>query len=115
MILRLITTLLVLNLSACSIEQDPPKAGPEGSWWLGGSDGGVYIKISDDGNPDDAIYEGVIYYQHDESVWYKGPFKFVGDIQFDENNHQQYIFWDGERVHLKGGAYLEAINPIPPL
>jgi len=111
----LITFFNLLILSACSIETDKNKTGPEGSWWLGGADGGVYIKIEDDNNPNDKLYQGVIFYDADKTVWYRGPFKLVGNIKFSIKDHDQYLFWDGEKVHLVEESYLQAIKPVPQL
>ena len=101
--------------TACNIEQAEVKQGPKGSWWLGGDDGGVFILIEDDNNTNDNIYFGTIYNDYDQTVWYKGSFKLVGDIQFAADNRELYEFWDGQRVYLKQSSYLEATDPIPPL
>ena len=107
--------LLVYLLGACTIDSGPPKQGPEGSWWLGGADGGAFVNIKEDANPDDRIYAGTIYFDSDMTVWYSGPFRLVGDIEFLPDNHELYIYWDGERLHLENNSYLEAVNPIPQL
>jgi len=112
---------LILTLSfafivfSCSVEVDKEKNGPENSWWLGGADGGVYIKIEEGKNINDELYQGVIFFEHDKTVWYRGQFKLVGDIKFSIENHNSYLFWDGEKVHLQQNSYLEALNPVPPL
>ena len=102
-------------MSGCVIEEDPPKAGPNGSWWVGGLDGGVFLKVTDDGNPNDLFYHGVIYFESDKTVWYKGQLKLVGDTSFSPEDKDRYEGWDGERLHLKNGVYLEATQPIPAL
>jgi len=106
---------LFLISAACSVEQEASKTGPEGSWWLGGADGGAYIKIEEDRNTNDNLYQGVIFFDYDRTVWYRGPFKLIGDIKFSIEDHDLYLFWDGERIHLQHDSYLEAVNPIPPL
>ncbi len=106
---------LPLFIIACSLEPEEPKTGPEGSWWLGGADGGAYIKIEEDKNINNDLYQGVIFFDHDKTVWYRGPFKLIGDISFSIENHDSYLFWDGERIHLQDTSYLEAVNPVPPL
>jgi hypothetical protein len=114
---RLITTALtLLVLSACNVETiTTAKEGPEGSWWLGGLDGGAYIKITEDNNPDDNLYQGVIFFDYDKTVWYRGPFKLIGNLDFSIDDHDPYLAWDGERLYLKQSSYLEAVNPIPKL
>lgn len=113
--IRILLPLICLSLiTACTVE-DNTKIGPKGSWWLGGADGGVFIDINEDENLNDKLYVGTIYNDGDQSVWYRGRFKLVGDITFNVDNHDLYSFWDGELLHLQNSAYLEAIDPIPPL
>ena len=107
--------LLIFMSVACTSEKIPTPPGPNGSWWLGGDDGGVYIDIKDDDNSDDKIFVGTIYNDADNTIWYQGPLRLVGNIEFAVNNRDLYLFWDGERLHLKESSYLEAVNPIPPL
>ncbi len=107
--------LLVIVCTACTSEPGLVPEGPEGSWWLGGDDGGVFISIKDDDNPNDRIFIGTIYFDTDNTVWYQGPLRLVGNIKFAANNRDLYLFWDGNRLHLKESSYLEAVNPIPQL
>jgi hypothetical protein len=114
--IKLLTVLfLYLITTACNTQQEAAKKGPEGSWWLGGADGGAYIKIEEDNNTHDKLYQGVVFFEYDKTVWYRGPFKLVGDIKFTVDNHDLYLFWDGEKIHLQQGSYLEAVKPVPPL
>ena len=108
-------SLALISLISCNAEIGKEKVGPEGSWWLGGDDGGVYIKIEQNNNPDNDIYQGVIFFDHDKTVWYRGRFKLVGKLNFSISDHNSYLFWDGERVQLKESSYLEAIDPVPQL
>jgi len=103
-------------ITACSVEvsetpAEPPREGPEGSWWLGGADGGVFVDIQDDANSNDDLYQGTVY---DDSemlgVWYQGRFKLVGALEFSPENHDHYQFWDGERLYLTEGSYLEPLD-----
>ena len=107
--------ILTFILSACTDETYSPPQGPEGSWWLGGDDGGVFVKITDDENTHDDIYSGTIYYDADQTIWYEGSFKLVGSLKFSVDDHNLFLAWDGERLYLKESSYLEAINPVPPL
>lgn len=91
------------------------KLGPDGSWWLGGADGGVFIKIEEDANPNDRLYQGTIYFDGSEKIEYKGEFKLVGDIKFSPDKHVQYQFWDGEKLHLQESSYLQPTESIPKL
>ncbi len=108
-----IFVILVLYGTACSLEVDPPMEGPNGSWWTGGADGGVFVKIQDDGNTSDQIYTGTIYYEHDKTVWYSGRFELVGSTAFDPSDKSQYAGWDGDELFLKNGSYLKSLDPIP--
>lgn len=111
----IIIFLYSLITMACSVEVDEVKKGPENSWWLGGLDGGAFLKIEEDNNLNDNLYQGVVFYEYDKTVWYRGPFKLVGDIKFSTEDHNSYLFWDGDKIHLKDSSYLEAVNPVPPL
>jgi len=107
---------LAISLYACEVEEEKVyKTGPEGSWWVGGADGGVYILIHDDKNSEDKIYYGKIFYDSDKTVWYEGPLELIGDLDFSVENREQYLGWDGESLHLIESSYLKATNPIPPL
>ncbi len=107
--------LLISVASACTSEPISVPKGPEGSWWLGGDDGGVFIDIQDDNTPGDRNFVGTIYFDADNTIWYQGPLRLVGNIEFFVNDRNLYLGWDGERLHLKESSYLEAVNPIPPL
>lgn len=111
---KLVILLSVLILISCSSEE-LAQTGPNGSWWVGGDDGGVFINIIDNENTTDQIYTGTIYFGHDQSIWYQGKFKLIGDIKFSPDDHSLYQGWDGERLHLTNAAYLEAVEPISEL
>lgn len=104
----------VFILSACTIETTE-KTGPDGSWWLGGDDGGVFVKVTDDENKTDDLYHGTIYFDSNQQIWYQGPLRLVGKIKFSPENREQYLFWDGEKLHLQETSYLEPTEPIPLL
>ena len=102
-------------LIACEQYKAPDPDGPNGSWWVGGVDGGVYIYIEDDKNTKDNIYLGTIYYDSDKSIWYRGKLKYSKNSTFDYKNKNLYSGWDGERLFLKDNSYLTAIEKILPL
>lgn len=103
---------LLIALTGCS-DKEPPKEGPNGSWWVGGADGGVFVHIEDDSNPADDKYQGTVYYEFDKSIWYQGAFQLKGNLKFTPENQSQYLAWDGERLHLVGSSYLEAVGEYP--
>ena len=116
MVMRnLLISIFIVIVSACTAEKYSAPQGPDGSWWLGGADGGVFVEIKDDNNVHDNIYTGIIYFDADQTIWYEGPFKLVGNLNFSVDNHDKYLAWDGERLYLEESSYLEAINPVPPL
>lgn len=116
MIKQFATFSLLLTFAGCTVEQAEEAIGPNGSWWLGGADGGVYILVRDDAIPNDDRYEGSIYYGHDQSIAYQGAFKLVsGPVGFSPSDRTVYEFWDGERLHVVGEGYLEPTEEVPKL
>ena len=112
--LAMIVVTLATFTMGCETESEP-KAGPNGSWWVGGADGGAFVLVKDDGNPNDDLYTGAIWFDQDQSLWYEGPLRLVGKTSINPDDRTQYLGWDGERLHLDGGAWLEAVEPVPPL
>jgi len=107
-----LSIVVIVFLSACSENQYvPEQEGPNGSWWVGGIDGGVYVFIEDDANTQDNNYQGVIYYEFDKTVWYQGKFEYNGKLPLDYKNRNIYDGWDGENLFLKDKSILKAINP----
>jgi len=104
--------LLILSflLFACGNQSSNTK-GPDGTWWVGGADGGVYVFIEDDENKSDQLYQGTIFYEHDQSIWYSGKFEYNRKTPLDYNNKSIFDGWDGEKLFLKDNSYLAAINP----
>ena len=111
-----ISFVLINLLSGCEVEtvESSPEVGPNGSWFLGGVDGGVYLNVIEDDNPNDKIYDAEIYFDGDKTIWYKGPLKLVGNDAFSPENKKLYVAWDGTVLILKEG-YLEPTQPIPPI
>lgn len=100
---------------SCSVETEE-KLGPQGSWWLGGADGGVFIRVQDDQNPNDNLYTGTIYFDDGETIWHDGALELKGAIQdFNPQDRSLYEFWDGEKLHLVDSAFLDPVDPVPPL
>jgi len=103
--------LTAILISACNTEFSNPAIGPNGSWWTGGADGGVFVLIEDDENKTDNIYQGTIYYEHDKSIWFQGKFKYNKKSTFDFKNKELYDGWDGEKLFLTDNSFLSAVNP----
>lgn len=111
---RMMALAALVSLGTGCQEEAQNKAGPNGSWWVGGDDGGVFVLVKEDGNPHDDIFTGAIYFEHDQSPWYQGRLRLVGKPSLDINDQSQYLGWDGERLLLDGGATLEAVDPASP-
>ena len=107
--------LLCVFFSGCEPYVPPDPNGPNGSWWVGGLDGGVYVFMEDDANPSDNIYQGSIYFDADKTLWYKGKFQYSQNTRLDYKNREIYSGWDGERLLLKDQSYLQAMEAIPLL
>ena len=112
---KFILLIFSFTLIACEQYQAPDSNGPNGSWWVGGADGGVYVFIEDDINSTDNIYQGTIYYDSDKTVWYKGKFEYNINMPLNYKNKKLYSGWDGERLFFIDNSYLKAINKIPAL
>lgn len=112
--LAIMVMALTVFSTGCETESEP-KIGPNGSWWVGGADGGVFVLVKEDANPDDDLYSGTIWFDQDQSLWYEGPLRLVGKPTINPDDRDQYLGWDGERLYLEGGAWLEAVEPVPPL
>lgn len=109
---------LAVMCVSCGIEtaDETPPAGPDGSWWTGGADGGVFVDVREDENPNDNIYYGTIYYEHDNSIWYQGQLQLEGAVEsFNPRDKSAYEGWDGNTLYLVNGQHLEAIEPIPTM
>ena len=86
--------------------------GPDGSWWLGKEDKGVYIYIEDNGNAQDRLYKGVIYSGSDETVLYEGEFDYSKHTPLDFENRSIYSRWDGKRLYLKDNSFLKPLGKV---
>ena len=107
--MKQIATLIVfLFLFACqpvtsNEPQTRPAAVPIAALWIGGADGGVFVEISQD----ESSYSGTIYTDSTGEIWYRGNFTYSGNSQFDVNSTASYTGWDGEKLYLANGEYLQ--------
>ncbi len=101
-----------LLIAACTSYEGPDSIGPNGSQWIGGPDGGIYLHIKDDEIKNDNIYYAEIYYDYSKEIWYKGLLKLNTNKPFNIENFDQFSDWDGEKLHLKNNGYLTAYIPI---
>tara|TARA_R110002126_G_scaffold75469_23_gene188410 strand:+ start:14667 stop:14996 length:330 start_codon:yes stop_codon:yes gene_type:complete len=106
---QVVIFLVTLCLFACQpvISNEPqarPAAVPIAALWVGGADGGVFVEISQN----ESGYSGTIYTDSTGEIWYHGNFTYSGNSQFDVNSTASYTGWDGEKLYLANGEYLQA-------
>jgi hypothetical protein len=92
--------------------QPRPANVPREAVWLGGSDGGVFVRIKQDKVDPSNIYSAEIYFGSTGEVWYKGrlSMKPSEKPKFDYKNVDSYAGWDGDTLYLKDGRVLKAID-----
>lgn len=102
--LIIIFTATVL-FAACSPRQpERPKHIPAYAEWAGGSDGGVWIACH---NMKPPLYECTIF-DADGKLWIEGAYAIRGSTLI--GNYEGY---DGTRILLKDGGYLEQTHSSP--
>ena len=106
--------LMLAGLLGCqqssTAASDPAESGLT---FIGGADGGVYIKLADDNNPNDNVYQGTIYYDDKSTIWYDGPLQSMETTQsLAPKNAFDPTGWDGENLHLSDGGYLKPLNEV---
>ena len=82
---------------------------PSQAFWLGGSDGGVFVRLSATGAGRQRVYAARVY-EADGSIWYRGPVVLepAGSEPVDVARIDQFTAWDGTRLLLKDGRALVA-------
>ena len=85
-----------VSIYGCEPYEPPDLNGPNGTWWVGGLDGGVYVYIEDDANTTDNVFQGSIYFDTDKTIWYKGKFKYSENMRLDYK--QGYLLCMGWRA-----------------
>jgi hypothetical protein len=98
-------------LVACdqpSREPARPTGLPTEAFWIGGADGGVFVRLQRPDTAHDA-YSGAIYHP-DGSVWYEGRFSLepAGSAPVDAEDRQRLTGWDGTQILLDDGRALVA-------
>lgn len=74
---------------------------PAASVWVGGLDGGVFVRITKADKLGKNIYLGEIHYISGD-LSYKGPMKLspAGPIDFDLTKKESFEGWDGDTLYL---------------
>jgi hypothetical protein len=85
-----------------------PAGLPSEAFWIGGADGGVFVRLAASEAAADA-YSGAIYHP-DGSLWYEGRFRLepVGSAPFEADDHERLTGWDGTQILLDDGRALVA-------
>jgi len=106
LMLAIILVLVSLELSA---EPARPARLPKEAFWLGGSDGGVFVLLKRKDDHGLSSYTGTIYHPYG-AVWYKGSFILspAGSNSIDPARQGQFVGWDGTQILLEDGRSLVA-------
>jgi hypothetical protein len=86
-----------------------PASVPAEAFWVGGLDGGVFVLIerTSDGR---GRFAGKIYHP-DGELWYAGPLvPAPRDASIDPTQHDQFAGWDGQRLLMSDGRWLESVR-----
>lgn len=111
--LCLVAALTCMLLCACTtVSQEPalPPSVPSDAFWVGGSDGGVFVRLEAAAAPT-GVYRGAVYIE-DGSIWFEGEFRLEpGDGQsLNVADRRLFTGWDGTRLLLGDGRKLVAVT-----
>ena len=111
-ICSMLSLLVLLGLSIVtyqgySTEPERHASVPKEAFWLGGTDGGVFVLINKNVKDPLPIYQGTIFYPQGE-IWYQGPLIVEPHDQpnIDLKNRDIFTGWDGEALLLSDGRSL---------
>jgi len=110
MILLMIGLMFTMFVCTQSKIESPErlKGIPESAFWVGGPDGGSWFVVTDIGAKD--IYCFTIYFDSTAKIWYQGNFKLIGKHKSLRELKKSLSGFDGERIILVNGEYLEKIK-----
>ncbi len=97
----LLLLMLVVSLFGCDNPEIniKPKGVPDTAFWVGGSDGGVYINIKQNKKIKNKFYTE-IYFDSTGEIWYEGWLYYSGDKSLNIKDKSIYSFWDGDILYL---------------
>jgi len=110
---RLVAALLaatLLSLTGCGSEpsgrERPPNV-PLEAFWLGGSEGGCFVRITKEAHDPANAYRAHIYGPSGDT-WYEGMLSVPEehDPRIDLDDPRVFSGWDGEALHLADGRKL---------
>ncbi|HKO48621.1 MAG TPA: hypothetical protein VJV79_12905 [Polyangiaceae bacterium] len=86
-----------------------PKGVPADAFWVGGPDGGVFVCL-ERSNDRKGTFSGKIYHL-DGELWYAGALvPNPTGSPVDPTQHEQFAGWDGERLLMTEGRWLESVK-----
>jgi hypothetical protein len=105
---------LVFCLLGCQKGVRPPQSPqsvPKGSFWLGGPDGGVFVRLLKKSTDPPEVYRASIYEDTSGALLYEGPLIMVPPNKpvVDTSNSAPFSFWDGQGLHLIDGRELKVV------
>jgi len=102
---------------ACESEvlRDPPRPSnvPADALWVGGLDGGVFVRVTKPAGAAAERYAAEIYGESGDVV-YRGAMRMrpPGAAALEVSSREAYEGWDGEVLYLSGGRALVGDPPI---
>jgi hypothetical protein len=98
-----------------SSEPPRPSGLPVEAFWLGGSDGGVFLTLSTSAADSGRRTKARIFHP-DGSLWYDGTLVIEPDNSSGADLADRSLLagWDGKRLLLTDGRAFRALSPTPP-
>ncbi len=105
-------------LAACTYSVSEPRRPaqvPKQALWVGGSDGGVFVEVSETPQKDSG-YRMTVYHSRTGQILYTGPAEIRprGKGSLRVHDVESYSGWDGEKMILSDGRTLEPVTPSHP-
>jgi hypothetical protein len=105
---------IVVGLLGCQNEVHPPQRPqgvPKESFWLGGPDGGVFVRLLKKSSDPPAVYRASIYEDTSGALLYEGQLSMVPPDKpvVDTRDAAIFSFWDGQSLHLIDGRELKVV------
>jgi hypothetical protein len=102
----------VTSVYACGprdAESSRPANLPADAFWVGGPDGGVYVRVQRAAGTDPRLYSGAVYHP-DGAMWYEGEFLLepAAARPVEPSDSAAFLGWDGTQLLLEGSRSLVA-------
>jgi hypothetical protein len=104
---HILFVLALAIIAGCSTQPSRPSTVPSDAFFVGGADGGVFLRCSRNSS-NTKTYQCSIYNDFSGEVLSEGIFAVAasGNPDFDPNDKGMYDSWDGRGLHLKDGRVL---------